>query len=158
MNTSLNESELITSVDKLSRDLRVASRTLSDAEARFLVDAYYQMQENRIRSNNQVRQMDREPHEVLGWLAQQSALLEKSVQAALDIYSDTHPIGERIRSVVGVGPVIAAGLLAHIDINKCATAGAIWRYAGLDPTLEWKKGQKRPFNASLKTLCWKLGE
>jgi hypothetical protein len=158
MNTSLNESELITSVDKLSRDLRVASRTLSDAEARFLVDAYYQMQANRIRSNNQVRQMDREPHEVLGWLAQQSALLEKSVQSALDIYSDTHPIGERIRSVVGVGPVIAAGLLAHIDINKCATAGAVWRYAGLDPTLEWKKGQKRPFNASLKTLCWKLGE
>jgi hypothetical protein len=154
----LSGGELATSIERLSRDLREASKTLSDAEARFLVDSYYQMQENRIRSNNQVRQMDQEPHEVLGWLADQSSLLEKSVQIALDLYSEAHPIGERIRSVVGVGPVIAAGLLAHIDINKCATAGAIWRYAGLDPTSEWKKGQKRPFNASLKTLCWKLGE
>jgi len=23
---------------------------------------------------------------------------------------------------------------------------------------EWKKGQKRPHNAALKTLCWKIGE
>ena len=28
----------------------------------------------------------------------------------------------------------------------------------MDPTSEWKKGQKRPHHASLKTLCWKLGE
>ena len=63
-----------------------------------------------------------------------------------------------MRTVLGVGPVIAAGLLAHIDITRAQTAGAIWRYAGLDPTSEWKKGEKRPFNASLKTLCWKLGE
>ena len=152
------EIELRSSVEKLSKDLRVASATLSDDEARFLVDAYYTMQADRIRANNQVRQMDEEPHEVLGWLADQSTLLEKSVHAALDVYSAAHPIGKRIRTVLGVGPVISAGLLAHIDIERAATAGAIWRFAGLDPTLDWKKGQKRPFNASLKTLCWKLGE
>jgi hypothetical protein len=77
---------------------------------------------------------------------------------ALDSYSANHPVGKRMRTVTGVGPVISAGLLAHIDITRAPTAGAIWRYAGLDPTSEWKKGQKRPHNASLKTLCWKLGE
>ncbi len=62
-------------------------------------------------------------------------------------------------SVVGIGPVIAAGLLAHIDITKAPTVGHIWRFAGLDPTLKWEKGQKRPYNAALKTLCaYKLGE
>ena len=60
--------------------------------------------------------------------------------------------------MVGVGPVIAAGLLAHIDIHKAKTAGALWKYAGLDPSAQWKKGQKRPWNAALKVLCWKLGE
>ena len=36
--------------------------------------------------------------------------------------------------------------------------GHIWRFAGLDPTVTWGKGQKRPWNARLKTLCWKVGE
>ena len=54
--------------------------------------------------------------------------------------------------------MIAAGLEAHIDITRAPTVGHIWRYAGLDPTCEWRKGEKRPWNASLKTLCWKIGE
>jgi hypothetical protein len=36
--------------------------------------------------------------------------------------------------------------------------GHIWSFAGLNPTAKWLKGQKRPWNASLKTLLWKLGE
>jgi hypothetical protein len=49
-------------------------------------------------------------------------------------------------------------MLAHIDIRKAPTAGHIWRYAGLDPSVKWEKGQKRPWNARLKVLCWKAGE
>ena len=150
--------EIQSPVELLSRDLRKAAATLSVNEARFLVDHYYQMQRDRIRSSNQMRQMAEEPHLVLEWLATQSTVLEKNIHAALDVYSNAHPIGKRMRTVVGVGPVISAGLLAHIDIERAKTAGAVWRFAGLDPTLEWKKGQKRPFNANLKTLCWKLGE
>ena len=150
--------EELASVERLKRDIRNAAATLSDTEARFLVDAYYQMQDDRIRAAGQVRSMDNEPHAVLSWLGDQSSVLENQVKGALDVYSSNHPIGTRIRTVDGVGPVIAAGFLAHIDITKADTAGSIWRYAGLDPTSEWKKGTKRPFNASLKTLCWKLGE
>jgi hypothetical protein len=54
--------------------------------------------------------------------------------------------------------VISAGLRANIDIEKAPTAGHIWRFAGLDPTVKWEKKTRRPWNASLKTLCWKLGE
>jgi hypothetical protein len=63
-----------------------------------------------------------------------------------------------MRLQYGIGPVIAAGLLAHIDINEAPTTGHIWRFAGLDPTSVWEKGQKRPWNAELKTLCWKIGQ
>lgn len=38
------------------------------------------------------------------------------------------------------------------------TVGQIWKYAGLDPTTKWNKGEIRPWNASLKTLCWKIGQ
>ena len=37
-------------ITRLTRDLRAAARTLSEDEARFLVDAYYAMQRDRIRA------------------------------------------------------------------------------------------------------------
>lgn len=145
---------------KLTKDLRAAVATLNPDEVRFLVDSYYSMQENRIRAAGQVRSMEKsqEPHAVLAWLSGKSEQLEGQVKAALDAYSKSNPVGRWSRSVKGIGPVIAAGLLAHIDIEKAPTVGHIWSFAGLDPTKKWNKGEKRPWNASLKTLCWKIGE
>jgi hypothetical protein len=99
-----------------------------------------------------------EPHEVLLWFAKQAGTMENQLKRALDTYSDADPVGAWMRQVKGIGPVLAAGLLAHIDITKAPTVGHIWRYAGYDPTVKWEKGQKRPWNASLKTLCWKIGQ
>jgi hypothetical protein len=147
-------------VTRLTKDLANASATMTAGEARFLVDSYYSMQEDRIRSNNQVRALgeSEEPHDVLRWLADQSETLENQIKRSLAKYVEAHPVGGWLMSVVGIGPVIAAGLLAHIDIHKAPTTGHIWRFAGLDPTMKWEKGQKRPFNAKLKVVCWKAGE
>lgn len=148
------------SVERLARDIKQAAVTLSDDEARFLVDAYYSLQEQRIRADNQIRAMSatNEPNAVLGWFSKQSETLENQVKRALDAYSAAHPVGTWLRSQVGIGPVIAAGLLAHIDIKRAATVGDIWNFAGLNPGIEWKKGERRPWNASLKTITWKVGE
>ncbi len=215
----------LNAVQKLSRDLAMSAVSLSDDEARFLVDAYYMMQDNRIRTAGQIRSMSStgEPHAVLAWLLGENEVLEKQVARALDKYSAASPVGEWARSQKGIGPIIAAGLLAHIDITKCPTAGHIWSFAGLDPRVKWhsaadiaqmakdagkdidqviasvaakigrspgnilrlaqtfaRKRSKeegediavveitredalralktRPWNASLKTLCWKIGE
>lgn len=147
-------------IQRLTKDLAAAARTLSRDEARFLVDAYYSMQENRIRADGQVRALleSGEPHDVLKWLGQQSETLEGQVRRALARYAESDKLGEWALSVKGIGPVITAGLLAHIDIAKAPTVGHIWRFAGLDPTTTWEKGHKRPWNAALKTLCWKIGE
>lgn len=145
-------------IQRLTRDLANAAKTLSDAEARFLVDSYYQMQANRIRAAGQVRAMGKEPHDVLAWLEDQSATLEAQIKRALDKYTEAHPIGEWMRNIFGIGPVISAGLLAHIDINRAPTAGHIWSFAGLNPTAKWEKGKKRPWNAGLKVICFHAGE
>lgn len=145
---------------KLSKDLKAAAADMSSDEARFLVDYYYIAQEDRKRSTNQVRALDesKEPNAVISWLAAQSEALEDQIKKALDVYTKNHIMGSWMRQIVGIGPVISAGLLAHIDIEKAPTVGHIWRYAGLDPTSKWEKGQKRPWNAGLKTLCWKAGQ
>lgn len=150
----------ITGLIKLSRDVKAASATLSPREVRYLVDAYYQLQEYRKATANQARAMDEsaEPHEVISWLENNTAILERNIKSVLDTQTSATRVGRWAKSITGIGPVIAAGLASHLDITKAPTVGHIWRFAGLDPTLEWNKGQKRPFNASLKTLCWKIGE
>ena len=147
-------------IQRLTKDLASAARTLSAGEARFLVDAYYSMQENRIRTGAQIRALteSEEPHDVLRWLNEQDEALEGQIKRALSRYAESSPLGEWALSIDGIGPVITAGLMAHIDITKAPTVGHIWRFAGLDPTQAWSKGQKRPWNASLKTLCWKIGQ
>jgi len=152
-------------IERLSRELRDKSAQLRSDEAGFLVDAYYRMQEYRIRANQQLAALgngkaaaSEEEEGVLPWFARQSGVLERQIAVALDRFSGAHPIGVWMRNIKGIGPILSAGFLAHIDITKAPTAGHIWRFAGLDPTVEWKKGNKRPWNAELKTLCWKTGE
>ena len=147
-------------VARLTKDLKAASRILSAQEARFLVDSYYAMQEDRIRAAHQERTLaeNGEPCTVMDWLLEQRTVMEKQIARALDAYTGASPVGVWMRSIVGIGPVIAAGLLANIDIKQAPTVGHIWRYAGLDPTVKWGKGEKRPWNAALKRLQFLIGE
>jgi hypothetical protein len=238
-------------IARLTRDLKTASISLGDDEARFLVDAYYIMQEDRKRYYAQDRTLEagKEPNEVIKWFARQSETLEKQIARALDAYASNHSVGRWLYSVYGVGPVISAGLFAHIDIERAPTVGHIYSFGGyagvqaeatkhlsraiyratyadkydratrdtapsllmeapftatylypdddpkkkdiaalfqvvvegdqkpavIDGTPEfltcefqnhrvyagsraWEKGQKRPFNADLKTLFWKIGQ
>jgi len=154
------DDELTVSIEKLSRDLRNSAASMTPTEARLLVDAYYTMQKLRIMNSNRATAMAKggEPHEVISWLSNQSLLLEKQVAAALDKFRQSQPINDWLKTVHGIGPVLAAGLISHIDIHQAPTVGHIWSYAGLNPTAVWAAGQKRPWNSALKTLCWKIGE
>ena len=171
----------------LTKDLREAAKTMGRREARYLVDTYYTLQEHRMATAKQMADTaaSGEPHATLAFVSDQFAIMEMRVKSLLDIYSKNQELGKRIRAVKGIGPVIAAGLLANIDMEpwRCArvtaktkachpeeshgpecrrerieTVGHIWRFAGLDPTTTWDKGEKRPWNARLKVLCWKIGE
>lgn len=160
MEEEIEATETIEPLKRLARDIRSAAKTLSRDEARFLVDLYYTMQEHRIATAGQTRSLvaSGEPHATIDFFGAQMKTLEGQVKSALDAYSEADELGQWARSVVGIGPVISAGLLAHIDVAKAPSYGNVWSFAGLNPTVKWEKGQKRPWNAALKTLCWKIGE
>lgn len=147
-------------ITRLTRDLARASATLSTDEARYLVDSYYQVQDYRKAARNQKSALveSEEPHATIDWYGDQMEAMESQLRRALAAWADGQPVGVWAQTITGIGPVIAAGLLAHIDITRCPTVGHLWRFAGLDPTTTWEKGQKRPWNADLKVLCWKIGE
>lgn len=146
-------------LEKLTRkDIREAGVLLTDNEARFLVDYYYIMQGDRIRFNNQVRTMKDEPVALLSSLANQAESLESIVSKALDDYSKNHKMGPWLRSQYGIGPVIAAGLMANLDMARAPTAGSFWSICGITPGQRRKKGEKLTYNPTLKTLQWKIGQ
>jgi hypothetical protein len=221
-----DNSEHIDDRIRLSRDLIEAARTMGPEEARYLVDAYYATQENRKRTDNQVLALEGEPHILISWSSDRNWALEHQIARALDAYTQAHPMGDWMRQIVGIGPVISAGLLAHIHIGEwcavchghgekdcqrrqaksnkpkkqadkssyyrpawmaveveeeedepeapkvklpphkyqpiesCPTVGHIWAFAGLaaDGQKPWVKKKLRPFNATLKVLCWKAGQ
>jgi len=142
-------------VMRLSKDVRMAARNLRSREIRYLVDTYYQIQDYRCQLANQIRALKEagEPTEVVEWLYQQQYGLEQRLKSILNEWTNHNIVASWAKSITGIGPIIAAGLCAHIDITKAPTVGHIWRFAGLDPTVEWLPGQKRPWNARLKTLC-----
>jgi hypothetical protein len=153
----------LTPVARLHRDLRKAAATLSTQEARYMVDLYYQWQEDRKRANNQVRALAEtepveEPHGIIQWLAEQSETLESQIKGALGVYAQGQPAGRWMLAQFGIGPVLSAGFLAYLDIKKAPTAGHFWRFCGLDPTVVWAPKTKRPWAAGAKVLTWKAGQ
>lgn len=157
-------SPVLEPITRISRDIRNSARLLTDEEARFLVDAYYQVQDFRIASKNQIRsiQQDRDEGDVqvpfLDWAFGSFEYIENTIKSGLDRYTDQSLIGRWSKSIVGIGPVIAAGLQAHLSGRERSSVGQIWAFAGLDPTRDWQRGQKRPWNTKLKVVCWKAGE
>ena len=159
--TTTSENIAITvSVEKLRKDLRAGAKLMGKGEARYFVNAYYDLQDYRIASANQQRKLleGEKPSDYMQWLNLNVGIIEANIKFMLDKWSAAQPMGEWAREITGIGPVIASGLIANIDIEKAATVGHIWRFAGLDPTLKWGKNERRPWNASLKRLCWLMGE
>ncbi len=157
---------ILTTLGKLGKDLKKAAATLTELEARYLVDTYYRMQGYRIRAASQIRAIEQGAdeggtHQVLSFFQSNFEILETQMKGALGVFAGARPEGAWLQAVVGIGPVISAGLIANIDIAKAKYSGSLWKYAGIaSPTADkWEKGQKRPYNASLKLLLvYKAGE
>jgi hypothetical protein len=204
----------------------IKKMTFSDDQIKSIVRTYYRIQDMRKVTFNQTRAFkeDARPHLLVNFIGEEMKHLEDICGSAMDAYSGSKKIGMWARSIHGIGPKIASGLMSYIDIAQCPVVSHIWRYAGLDPTMQWlnkaqaeaiyeevvgkrgiatqeqlaemsvkcnrnpllfvkqmtdlysfdEEGNKiaikptrerqlnvmvlRPWNAELKTLCWKIGE
>jgi hypothetical protein len=154
MKTLITESrnELIS---KIVRTLQLKENEIAE-----MVSLYYDCQHLRIQHANKDR--TEPPSELAQWLDFWNHAGEVVISSALKrwIESDDSPAECKwAYDQIGIGPVIASGLAAHIDVTKAPSISAVWKFAGLAPGYDRKvKGIKLPYNARLKVLCWKLGE
>jgi hypothetical protein len=142
-------------INKIIRTLELQTHEIAD-----IVELYYDCQKLRIAHANKDR--SEAPSELVQWLDYWLHAGESVIQAKLKkwVESERSPAQAKwAYDQVGIGPVLASGLAAHIDIEKAQSISAVWKFAGLAPGFDRKtKGTKLPYNARLKTLCWKLGE
>lgn len=131
-------------VERLAKEMLSQAETLSRGQARYLVDLYYMIQDFRIQAGGQQRSSAKEGEQsvFIPWIHDQFHRLEKEITKVLDAYSSSHDAGRWAKDQVGIGPVIAAGLLAHIDPEEATTAGAVWRFGGMDESSIWLGQQK----------------
>jgi hypothetical protein len=131
-------SELLASFSKLRLDLKAAA-SMGRRQARYAVNTYYEVQRIRIATEHQVRQCEKrnEPTNLLKWIAGVTYALEYQIRRALGAFAENAEVGRWALGILGIGPVLSAGLLAHIDMNRAPTVGHIWRFAGLDPQQKW---------------------
>jgi hypothetical protein len=142
------------------RDLYAASKAMDRDQARILVGMRMTAQEHRIALGNQASAADRneKPNVVLQHFAGLQREVEDRMDKELTRWAKEQPLGQWMLAQHGIGGVFAAGLLAHVDWETTVTASRVWRFAGLDPTVKWGKGERRPWNADLKRLMWLIGE
>jgi hypothetical protein len=142
-------------------------KNLSEHEVRFHVSNYYASQEMRKRLDMQVRHLGDKA--TIGWEDEDDGSLiinektgeptllmppvlsatagkfwgmEKDIAKALEIWAENRLVGRWCLSIPDVGPIITAGLLAHIDVSKAPVAANVWSYAGLNPDAEWPSGEE----------------
>lgn len=196
-------------------DLKAGRRTMSLRVFSFLVRQFYDAQEHRKRTDNQLRGITPEgkgekpwktgrTHEmaaaggdpaILMLVSDGFASIEGDILRILDWYVANDPLGAWCLTQKGVGTRYAANLMANIrfELDKCHNPdcdgrdpkrkkpkkkhktgcrwcggqlvrepvmypSAIWAFCGLDPSKTWGKGEVRPWNARLKTVCHLLGE
>ena len=97
------------------------------------------------------------------WMLQPIAKMhhdsEKQIEKLYAALCKRDPVCEWSTSIMGIGPVFALTLRAHIDISMCDFAGRIWKFAGITPdTKKPKRGEKRSYNQDLKNIVFLIAE
>lgn len=86
--------------------------------------------------------------------------LEKRLDAHIEKQCRGVQVVQAMRSVKGVGPVLAAKIYLLIDIEKCSTVSALWKWAGMDvrdgKASKLTKGASITHSPALKTTMFLL--
>ena len=127
----------------LSKQLKKEIKSATDlgrAEMKHLVDNFYQVQEKRIVLQAQIRSVRQEADglstatfgDILEWQLLTQKIQEKGIKDALECMVKNNEVGNWLMSIKGIGPVLAAGILAYFDVTNIHYAPHFMSYAGLN--------------------------
>lgn len=137
----------------LTKDLKKEIKSIENVgkqEIRFLVDSFYQIQHRRIMLQSQINSIRRSTDDtinsyavILDWQLKAQMVQEKGIKDALEIICRNNEVGRWLLKIKGIGPTLAAGLLAYFDVTGIEYATHFMSYAGLnDNNRPWLGAEK----------------
>lgn len=144
LDADLLEGEVELSIPEgLGKDLKKEIKSVKNAsrqEIRCLVDNFYQIQDKRIALQGQIRAIRQESDDleteafadILEWQLKTQLIQEKGLKDALNCICQTNEVGRWLMSIKGIGPTLAAGILAYFDVTGIEYATHFMSYAGLN--------------------------
>jgi len=91
---------------------------------------------NRCRSSQQGK--SNQAIALLLMIANTNAHLEKALTNVMTCWADAHPLARFFLQFLGIGPVTLASVLSYINMQALpSTAGHLWSYFGMDPSIRW---------------------
>ena len=126
-------------------------------EARYLIDNYYQIQQMRINTANQIRALEQGADNKSSkkelndnkintsmFLYDQYVTMEENAKRLLEGFINSNYLSRWASQVTGIGPILAASLAAYLTIKKeddgstKMHAGSWWNYCGMnDNNIPW---------------------
>ena len=141
--------ELI-NVEKMNGKLTTSIKEIKSPtrnEIKMLVDLFYQIQHIRVALREQIRSIEGSDKDekskkgksskkahimILDYCLKSMMIIENAIKKALDIISDNSEVGRWLKQITGIGPVLAAGLIAYFDVTKSSYATGFISYAGFN--------------------------
>lgn len=133
-------------IKKLGIKEQYSGTLAQNYEVSLLIRNYYRMQLQRIRLGNQRDKLKEAGKEfqLIEEMFNFFEAIEKRIVFSMDCWN-AHPdntIAHWLRSIHGIGPILTAGWVSMIDIEKAHTSGSIMRYIGMDDNLIWLTDDK----------------
>lgn len=138
----------VNDIDKITKDMKKMILNIdkvSRENVKPLVTLFYQMQDIRIHTAEQIRSLEKSIAEektstnngvgnliALNWILKQSAVTEKGISTILTQICKSDTVGSWLLSINGIGPALAAGCLSYFDIEDKEYASQFISYAGLN--------------------------
>jgi hypothetical protein len=139
---------------------------------RFLVETYYDIQDqrivaqNRLRSYQDAKEAERrdELQQTSEWVDQRFDKIERETKAKILREVRRYPLArDYMLKIKGVGPCIAAAIIAYYeDVERFSTISKFWAYAGQHVVdghaPKRKKGELANWSPNLRRILWLASE
>jgi len=126
----------IKKLDRIGEDVRVAALDMTIPEARYVFKDYMNLQKYQQSTKAHVRQLEKEstPNTTMKFIANNTTYIRKyQFSEIFDIWTDKFPEARWVKSINGLGPAVAAGLICYCDFDKAHNSSSFWQWAGLTP-------------------------
>lgn len=136
-----------------------AGPVLSAEQARWVFCYYIAVQRQRLRAQQQAQH---QPDMILTAIVQEHLdylrASEERARRQLHDFVSRHPVGSWLLTERGIGSLLAAALIAYLDVAKAKNYRSFWQYAGLTPGAIYRRGHVNGWNRQLRRVCYLLGE